>query len=198
MKMLLVMYVHTFYYTFHHAYRHKRPTWGATVCCSVLQCVAAFFLIMYTDTRGPREVQQCVAVCCNVLQCVAVFFSYYAYRHKRPTWGAIVLLFDRYFCWGLFFCKWIGLFMNVYIYTWGAIVLPLDRCFCWGLFFGMWIGLFICIYIYTIYVRCNCASCRSLCLLRSLFLILNRSLYVYEYKYKYIYMYIYIYIYIQK
>ena len=36
----------------------------ASLCCSVLQCVAACCSVL-----------QCVAVCCSVLQCVAVCFA---------------------------------------------------------------------------------------------------------------------------
>ena len=42
-------------------YCHVSFAKGMTVCCSVLQRVAACYSVL-----------QCVAVCCNVLQCVAV------------------------------------------------------------------------------------------------------------------------------
>ena len=53
-----------------------RASQRATVCCSVLQCVAVRCSVLHISVveKGTSEscsVLQCVAVCCSVLQCIA-------------------------------------------------------------------------------------------------------------------------------
>ena len=82
----------------------------SALCCSVLQCIAAFCSVLWCVTMCCSMLQlycsvlqmycsvlQCVAVCCSVLQCVAILLQCDAVVYCLPT-GEYVVLSNIWMC----------------------------------------------------------------------------------------------------